>query len=392
MSRTTSGHLLIADISGYTQYLNSSELEHAQEVLRSLMELLIDRTLPPLRVAGLRGDAVFSYGLSGVTQGGQALVEMIEDTYVAFRRAIEQMVINTTCQCNACANISALDLKFFLHYGAFSISSLRGTEELVGSAVNELFRLLKNHITDTTGIRAYTAYTAEAVEALGLAGFTTNLIRHEETYPDVDALTMWIQDMHPLWEQDRESPRFHIDRDDVLARAQAELPVPPGVAWELLLQPRYRSILYGLDRQEPSRRRQGRIAEGSVYTCFHGRSPTTTQTVLAMQPMQRMVTEDTTPIPGARVFDEIGLQPSGDSTVLTITTSRARGPRLSRVVNDLVGRRFLGRRLSAGLEELRQVIQRELADGTLAIPEPNDGVASQIDAAVVDSLSSDSDG
>ena len=124
MSRTTSGHLLIADISGYTQYLTSSELEHAQEVLTSLMGLLIDRTLPPLRVAGLQGDAVFSYGIGGGTLGGQSLVEMIEGPYVAFRRAIEQMVLNTTCQCNACANISTLDLKFLVHHGTFSITPL----------------------------------------------------------------------------------------------------------------------------------------------------------------------------------------------------------------------------------------------------------------------------
>ena len=172
-----------------------------------------------------RSDAVFSYGLAGVAQGGQTLVEMIEGTYVAFRRAIEQMVINTTCQCNACANISTLDLKFLVHHGRFSISSLRGMDELVGSAVNEVFRLLKNGITDTTGIHAYTAYSAGAVEALGLDGFTTNLTRHTETYPGLDPLTVWVQDMHPVWEQERDSTRFRIDHDDVLVRVEAELPV-----------------------------------------------------------------------------------------------------------------------------------------------------------------------
>jgi hypothetical protein len=391
MSRTTSGHLLIADISGYTQYLASSELEHAQEVLSSLMELLIDRTLPPLRVAGLRGDAVFSYGLAGAVQGGQTLVEMIEDTYVAFRGAIEQMVINTTCQCNACANISTLDLKFLVHYGTFSISPLRGTDELVGSAVNELFRLLKNHITDTTGINAYTAYTAKAVEALGLDGFTTNLTRHTETYPGLDPITVWIQDMHPVWERDRDATRFRISPDDVLVRVEDELPVPLGVAWELLLQPRYRSILFGLDRQEPSQRRQGRIAEGSVFTCYHGKSGVTTQTVLALQPLQHMITEDTTPIPGARIFDEIGFQSRFDSTIVTITCSKARGPWLSRFINDLVGRRLLGPRLSRGLAALRKAIERDMADGALAIPEPNDGIASEVEAAVINSLASDGD-
>jgi len=391
MSRTTSGHLLIADISGYTQYLTSSELEHAQEVLSSLMELLIDRTLPPLRVAGLQGDAVFSYGIGGGALGGQTLVEMIEETYVAFRRAIEQMVLNTTCQCNACANISALDLKFLVHHGTFSISPLRGRDELVGSAVIEVHRLLKNRITDATGIDAYTAYTAEAVEALGLDGFTTNVTRHTETYPDLAPLTVWVQDMHPIWERDREGRGVYIEPADVLVRVEDELPVPLGVVWELLLQPRYRSILFGLDRQEPGERQQGRIAEGSAFTCYHGRSPETTQTVLALQPLKRMVTEDTTPIPGARIFDEIGLRSRGDSTVVTITCSQARGPWLSRFINDRIGRRLLRPRLSRGLAALRTTIQREVADGTLAIPETNHGIASEIEAAVTRSLASDGD-
>lgn len=391
MSRTTSGHLLIADISGYTQYLTSSELEHAQDVLSSLMELLIDHTLPPLRVAGLQGDAVFSYGLGGGAFGGQTLVEMIEETYVAFRRAIQQMVLNTTCQCNACANISSLDLKFLVHYGTFSISPLRGNDELVGAAVIETHRLLKNHIADATGIRAYTAYTSAAVEALGLDGFTEDLTRHTETYPDLAALTLWIQDMHPVWDRDREEERFRVSPDDVLVRVEDELPVPLGVVWELLLQPSYRSILFGLDRQEPGQRQQGRIAEGSVFTCYHGRSPTTTQTVLALQPLKRMVTEDTTPIPGARIFNELGLRSRHGSTVVTITCSRARGPWPSRFINDLVGRRLLGPRLGRGLAALREAIERDVADGTVAIPEPNDGIASEVEAAVMSSLASDND-
>jgi hypothetical protein len=104
-----------------------------------------------------------------------------------------------------------------------------------------------------------------------------------------------------------------------------------------------------------------------------------------------MVTEDTTPIPGARIFDEISLESRHDSTVVTITCSRARGPWLSRFINDLVGRRLLGPRLGRGLAALREAIEREVADGTLVIPEPNDGIASEIEAAVVSSLAADTD-
>ena len=392
MAYTTSGHLLIADISGYTRYLTSSELEHAQQVLGSLMELLVDRTLPPLRVAGLQGDAVFSYGIASGALGGQMLVEMIEDTYVAFRRAVEQMVLNTTCQCNACANISTLDLKFFLHFGTFSISPLRGKDELLGPAVIEIHRLLKNHISEATGVRAYTAYTSAAVDALRLDGFTEPLIRHAETYPDLGTLTVWVQDMHPVWENNRDDTRLRVDPNDVLAQVQDELPVPLGVAWQLILQPEYRSILFGVDRQDPSQRQHGRIAEGTVFTCYHGASTVTTQTVLALQPLQHMVTEDTTPIPGARIVGEISLQASGDSTAITVTCSRGRGPWLSRTVNNLVGRRLMGPRFRKGLSALREQIQREIADGTLQIPEPTNGTATDVDPATVSSpASSDHD-
>jgi hypothetical protein len=104
-----------------------------------------------------------------------------------------------------------------------------------------------------------------------------------------------------------------------------------------------------------------------------------------------MVTEDTTPIPGARIFDEIGIQSSGDSTVVTITCSRAHGPWPSRFINDLVGRRLLGPRLGRGLAALRETIEREVADGILEIPERNADIALEVEAAVISSLASDGD-
>ncbi len=388
MAGTASGHLLIADISGYTRYLTTSELEHAQGVLSSLMELLIDRTLPPLRVAGLEGDAVFSYGIAGGALGGQTLVEMIEDTYVSFRRAIEQMVMNTTCKCNACANISTLDLKFFVHHGTFSVSPLRGKDELVGPAVIEVHRLLKNQITESTGIRAYTAYTTQAVAALGLDGFTTSLTEHAETYPDLGTITLWVQDMHPVWETRRDEMRIGISPDDVLVRIEGELPVPLAAAWEVLLQPRYRALLLHVQRQEAGGLEEGRITDGSVFTCYHG-TRITTQTVIAWHPLERMITEDTTPVPGARVLFELALQPNGVDTTLTILCSRARGSWLARTVCDVVGRPILRSALTRGLAQLRHTIEQELADGTLHIPDRNDAVAGDVDGAVSSSLTQD---
>ncbi len=43
----------------------------------------------------------------------------MEKTYFDFRRQLELMKLNTTCDCDACVNMSALDLKIFIHYGQY---------------------------------------------------------------------------------------------------------------------------------------------------------------------------------------------------------------------------------------------------------------------------------
>jgi len=54
------GYLVIADITGYTAFLSDSELEHAEDSLKDLLDLLIDQTKPPLVISRLEGDAVIS--------------------------------------------------------------------------------------------------------------------------------------------------------------------------------------------------------------------------------------------------------------------------------------------------------------------------------------------
>ena len=65
MDQSQDGYLLIADITGYTAFLRESELEHAKDSLRTLLDLLIEQTKPPLRISRLEGDAVISYALQG---------------------------------------------------------------------------------------------------------------------------------------------------------------------------------------------------------------------------------------------------------------------------------------------------------------------------------------
>ncbi len=62
------------DITGYTAYLSESELEHAEDSLRSLLELLIEHAKLPQVISRLEGDAVISYASEGSFLQGHLLI------------------------------------------------------------------------------------------------------------------------------------------------------------------------------------------------------------------------------------------------------------------------------------------------------------------------------
>ena len=61
MSLPESGYLMIADLTGYTAYLSSSDLEHAPTIAGDLLETIVGRLEPPFRLAKFEGDAAFLY-------------------------------------------------------------------------------------------------------------------------------------------------------------------------------------------------------------------------------------------------------------------------------------------------------------------------------------------
>jgi hypothetical protein len=329
---TQQGYFLIADITGYTNYLSKSELEHAQQTLTALLTLLVRHTKPPLVISRLAGDAVISYGLRDNFLQGQTFVEMIEDTYVAFRRAIDLMVINTTCTCNACANIKTLDLKFFVHYGAFAIQKLDSHDEMVGAEVIVIHRLLKNTVTETTGIRAYALYTDAAIKQLGLEDICDRMTAHRESYEHLGDVSLWVQDMHPVWVRKKEAVEISIPREQIVLEVEADIHLPMEIVWDYLTQPKFRTILIGSDHQEIEGRKDGRVDEGSVYVCYHG-TQTTRQTVVLWKPLERMITQDLIPVP----------IPNTSAYVEYRLTRIERGTRLVQAVSKAVTGPFLGR-------------------------------------------------
>jgi hypothetical protein len=335
MSKIYEGNLLIADITGYTMYLSQSELEHAQEILSSLLKIIVQSIHPPLVISRLAGDAVVSYGLRDQAIQGQTFIEMIENIYIAFQSAIERMVLNNRCKCNACRNISTLDLKFFVHSGSFGRQEIGQYEELVGSDVNLIHRLLKNHVTERTGLTAYTLYTGAALHSIAKEELKQSMIPLTETYEHLGEVDVWVQDMHPAWDLKQKATNLSIPPEQVCAQGQVEIELSPEVTWNYLIQPQYRALLMHSDHEDVLHLDHGRINPGSVYHCYHG-DEVIYQTVLDWRPFERIITEDTVPIPRTTILVEYRLEPTQRGTRLTHIFSKAKGPLFSRMLCDRI--------------------------------------------------------
>lgn len=145
--KTHKGYLVLADISGYTFFLAETELEHADIAISHLLEAMVGQLNRVLTISKLEGDAVFAYIEESKLPSGKTLLELIDDTYLAFRKEAQDLSSKSTCPCKACKAIPTLDLKFMVHHGDFVVQQIAGIKDLLGTDVNLVHRLLKNHVS-----------------------------------------------------------------------------------------------------------------------------------------------------------------------------------------------------------------------------------------------------
>lgn len=343
-----SGFIAMADITGYTGYLNDSELDHAQESVVAILDVIVGSTEAPLTLSRVVGDAVISYAFDGQVLNPQTLVEEFENTYVVFRRALEQMVLNTTCNCNACANLRALDLKFIVHHGEFVINEMAGNQELIGPNVNLLFRLAKNRIKETLGFGAYIAYTADAIEALDLPGFVTTLASITEDTDEFGPVHLQVEDMHTVWDKRRDEAVEVIPESDVMLTFVKDIDAPVGMVWDHLTDPAKRSRLFASEPGGTTRSGDGRMGTGGTYVCAHGKMRIPHR-IVEWAPLSQYSFQSE----GPRLQNswQFRLTDLGDQTRLNVTVGKTRYVPPIWVVAGAAWRRYTRKTTIKGLSE-----------------------------------------
>jgi class 3 adenylate cyclase len=291
-SKTQHGYLVLADISGYTSYLAKVELEHAHEILTDLLKTIVAQFKPLLTIAKLEGDAVFAYVEEMRVTRGETLLELVENTYTAFRNRRDLSQRNTTCTCNACRNIPVLDLKFFIHHGDFIVQNVSGIRELVGSDVNLAHRLMKNHITEATGWKAYALFTDEGLEHMHLR--PEGLHEQVETYEHLGAVQTLSLDLHPRYQQMITARRVMITPENADFTFRFDFDAPPHIIWEWLGDIQRRNQAGGGHMIFTTLSRPGgRSGSGAASHCAHGEGLKNAliETILDWRPFEYFTTE-----------------------------------------------------------------------------------------------------
>jgi hypothetical protein len=339
---TATGYLVIADISGYSAYLATTELEHSPQVLAELLELIVQHLQPPLQLSKIEGDAVFVHARKGTFLRGETLLEVIENTYVAFRDRIKA-IERTMCDCTACRRSPTLDLKFVVHQGRYRMHRVAGNDELVGKDVALAHRLLKNGVGDQTGWRGYALLSLEALRSLGLA--PEGVHRSTERY-DLGSVDTASLDLDRRYRTLVEARRILIGPEKADVTVARTLAAPPAVAWEWLNDPQRRRRWEDLV-VAPQVLPGGRSGIGEVSHCSRGTDVMVT-TVLDLRPFEYFTVQSSRPPSEAATVTSYRLIPvEKGRTELQVTVALP-----GRGLGKRKARRSTERALGRSLDEL----------------------------------------
>ena len=356
--------LVIADISGYTSYLAGVELDHAQDILADLMGVVVGAFRPTFRLAKLEGDAAFVY-VATATVDGSALQDQIEGCYFAFRRRLRDIKQASSCECNACILIPHLNLKLVAHHGTIARQRMAGLEELVGSDVVVVHRLLKNSVEAALGVDAYALYTDACLRAMGVTDpAALGLREHRETYEFIGEVVGWVRDLEAAWIAEQTQAQVVVGPKDAIWEYSRLLPGPPELVWDYLTSPirrlKWQAGATAIEQVNVS----GRRGVGTTNHCIHGKSAIVEE-IIDWRPPMSLTMRFQVPQPGIPkvTMSEI-LEPAGDATRLTVRVLRPRS-RKDRLTFEVV-RPMLEDSMRASHGALAPLLEAELASRAAA--------------------------
>ncbi len=137
--------ILIPDISGFTEFLSQTEIEHSTHIINELLEIIIAENKLDFFLSEIEGDAVLFYR-KGEAPTRESLIEQCLLMFRAFHHQLKIIARDTVCQCGACQMTHNLNLKFIVHAGELFEYKINRFVKASGIDMIIAHRLLKNQV------------------------------------------------------------------------------------------------------------------------------------------------------------------------------------------------------------------------------------------------------
>ena len=176
--------LLIPDISGFTSFVNETEVKHSKHIIAELLELIIESDTLGLTVAEIEGDAVFFYKPEEVPPL-HVLIDQVKTTYTAFHMHLKKYETRRICPCGACCTAHTLKLKFIALRATLDFIQVKRFQKPYGPDVILIHRLLKNDVDNDEYVLINSAYWEAEANTFEVTNVPTSFVEGVTSYPDL---------------------------------------------------------------------------------------------------------------------------------------------------------------------------------------------------------------
>lgn len=191
INSTKNGTLFIPDISGFTQFINRTEVSHSKHIIEELLDVILKEAGDYLQVSEIEGDAVLFYRFEDqpdIPKLNALAIRMFE----RFHQHLLYYDRDRVCDCGACSSSGRLTLKFIVHSGPLQEYTIGIRVKLFGREVILAHRLLKNNLHS----REYILISEPGIKNAVSFDFKTEGFEPEkERYEEIGEVLFWYKSL-----------------------------------------------------------------------------------------------------------------------------------------------------------------------------------------------------
>ena len=305
----TTGHLLIADTSGYTEYLTSSELEHANPMLRSLLTAMVEQVGEHVEDGRRRRARLLDRALPDRRDVPGHLREPLQRVRDAAARHRRQHDLSVPGLCQRREPWAEDHGSPRYVRGAAD----RPDDRLVGCRCHLGASHGQDRRKDGHRHRELCAVHGRGRQAMGIEAA---LVPYSQPFEHFGDVQMQVYDLGAGWERFRDRhARHYIGPDEGAFTYRRHFPHSPGVLWDGLVDPELKRAwmdMISVTADAP----EGRLGTGSRYHCVHAETELY-YWITDWRPFNYFSVRFADPFhPGLTYHETYELEPVDDGTVL----------------------------------------------------------------------------